>query len=112
MINIKQIDWEAIEWKSVRDGIERKAFGSDNVTLALHRLSPGHALLPHSHPNEQVVYILEGEMDFHIGDKTVRLGPGGLAVIPPNVTHYGQVVGDKPALNLDVFTPARPEYEQ
>ncbi len=111
-MDIKQIDWESIEWKTVRPGIERKAFGSESATLALHRLSPGHALLPHSHPHEQIVYILEGVVDFHIGDETIRLGAGGLAVVPPNVIHYGELVGDTPALNLDIFTPARPEYEQ
>lgn len=111
-MDIKNIDWESVEWKTVRPGIERKAFGSENVTLALHRLHPGHALLPHSHPHEQLVYILDGEVDFHIGESTLRLGPGGLAVVPPGVVHYAELVGDKPALNLDVFTPARPEYEQ
>lgn len=110
-MDIKNIDWSTIQWQPVRRGIERKAFGSDNVTVALHRLMPGHELSPHSHPNEQLVYIMEGEMDFHIGDQVLRLGPGGLAVIPPDMVHYGQVVGNTPALNLDIFTPARPEYE-
>lgn len=104
------IDWEATEWREIRKGIERKAFTGDGATVALHRLWPGHALLPHAHPNEQIVYIMEGTVDFHIGDEVVRLGPGGLAVVPPNVTHYAELVGDKPALNLDIFTPARPEY--
>ncbi|MEJ2625087.1 MAG: hypothetical protein P8Z80_11225 [Pseudolabrys sp.] len=35
---------------------------------------------------------------------------GGLVVIPPNVKHWGEVLGDEPVLNLDVFTPKRPEY--
>ena len=36
--------------------------------------------------------------------------PGGLVVIPGGVTHWGEVLGDEPVLNLDVFTPKRPEY--
>jgi quercetin dioxygenase-like cupin family protein len=104
------VDWEAVEWKPVREGIERKAFTGQGVTLALHRLSPGHAVLPHAHPHEQVVYILQGLVDFRIGEATIRLGAGGLAVVPPNVVHYAQVVGDEVALNLDVFCPARPDY--
>ncbi len=111
-MNVMQVNWNDKPWKMVRKGIERKAFGSDKVTLALHRLHPGHELLPHSHPNEQVVYILEGSVDFHIGDDTLRIEAGGLAVVPPGVTHYVEVVGDQPAINLDVFTPARPEYLQ
>ncbi|MDA8519309.1 cupin domain-containing protein [Acidovorax sp. NCPPB 4044] len=110
MATLHSVDWSALEWKPVRRGIERKAFGSDHVTLALHRLMPGHEPRPHSHPNEQVMYILAGQMDVHVDDQVVRLGPGGLLLIPPNVQHYGVVVGDEPVLNLDVFTPARPDY--
>lgn len=47
---------------------------------------------------------------FHVGDEQTLLGPGGLLLVPPNTMHWGEVVGDKPVLNLDVFTPQRPEY--
>ncbi len=39
-----------------------------------------------------------------------HLTTGGLLVIPPNVTHYIEVQGTKEVLELDVFTPKRPEY--
>lgn len=104
------VDWNQLAWQPVRPGIERKTFGSEHVTLALHRLMPGHEPRPHSHANEQVVYILAGQIDFHVADSVVRLGPGGVLLVPPNVMHHGVVVGDEPVLNLDVFTPARPDY--
>jgi len=110
-MSLKCVDWSTIEWRPVRRGIERKAFSGERTTLALHRIHPGHEELPHSHPSEQIAYIIEGEVDFHIGDEVTRLGPGGVAVVPPDVTHYVSLVGDTPALNLDVFTPARPEYD-
>jgi quercetin dioxygenase-like cupin family protein len=78
--------------------------------VALNRLQPGHEPRPHSHPHEQIVYILGGQIDFHIGESVKRLGAGGLLVVPPNVQHWGEVVGDEPVLNLDVFTPKRSEY--
>lgn len=109
-MNIHSIDWDAIEWTPVRHGVERKAFSGDGATVALHRLQPGHEPKPHNHVNEQIVYILSGTADFHIGDDVVRLGPGRLAVVPPNVMHHAVVVGDEPVMNLDIFTPARPEY--
>jgi quercetin dioxygenase-like cupin family protein len=107
---VHAIDWEQMTWKPVRPGIERKAFGSETVTVALHKLQPGHEPRPHSHPNEQIVYILSGCIDFHVGNEVVRLRSGGLLVVPPDVEHYGIVVGDEEVLNLDIFTPARPEY--
>ncbi len=111
-MDIKQINWNDHDWTPVRKGIERKAFGSEAATLALHRLHPGHEISPHAHPNEQIVYILEGVVDFHVGDDVIRITAGGLVVIPPGVVHYVEVVGEQPALNLDVFTPGRPEYER
>lgn len=109
-MNIHQIDWNAIEWVEVRPGVARKGFSGNGATVALHRLAPGHEPKPHSHPNEQIVYIIEGTVKFHIGSETTRLGPGMLALVPRGVEHYAEVVGDQPVLNLDVFTPAREEY--
>jgi quercetin dioxygenase-like cupin family protein len=107
---LSSVDWSKIEWTRVREGVERKAFSGEGATLALHRLHPGHAPAPHKHPHEQIVYIIAGEIDFHVGGEVVRLGPGGVLRVPPNTMHHGEVVGHEPVLNLDVFTPSRPEY--
>ena len=109
-MNIHEIDWSKIEWKKIREGVEQKAFSSDAATVALHRLMPGHEPKPHSHPHEQIAYIMSGRLRFFIGEEVRDVGPGGLVVIPPNVRHWGEVLGDEPVLNLDVFTPKRPEY--
>jgi quercetin dioxygenase-like cupin family protein len=110
MLDLKALDWSSIPWERVREGVERKAFSGDGATLSMNRLQPGHEPRPHSHPNEQIVFILEGRIDFHIEGEVRQLGPGNLLVLPPNVEHYGVVVGDEPVLNLDVFTPKRTEY--
>ena len=109
-MNVHKIDWNELTWKEIRPGVEQKAFSGEGATVALHRLMPGHEPKPHSHVNEQIVYILSGTIRFHVGDESHLLGPGGLLVVPPNVTHWGEVVGDEPVMNLDVFTPRRPEY--
>ena len=44
------------------------------------------------------------------GLEPLMISAGGLLVIPPDVRHWGEVVGDEPVLNLDVFTPKRAEY--
>ena len=105
-----QVNWETIGWTPVRGGMERKTFTGEGATLALHRIQPGHDLLPHAHHYEQIVYMLKGIAIFHVGDAAVRLHAGGLVVIPPHVTHYIEVVGPEEVLELDVFTPKRPEY--
>jgi quercetin dioxygenase-like cupin family protein len=109
-MDLHKIDWENIPWEPVREGIVRKAFSGNGATLALHKLMPKHEPKPHKHSYEQIVYILAGHIRFHVGDKSVVLGPGGLLQIPSDVMHWGEVVGDEPVLNLDIFTPVREEY--
>jgi len=106
----KTANWNRMPWSTVRPGVESKAFSAAGGTVTYNRLSPGHEPSPHSHPHEQVIYIAEGEVDLHIGDEVVRLGPGGLLAVPPNMRHYAVVVGDKPVINIDFFTPRREDY--
>ncbi|AMY67919.1 cupin domain-containing protein [Frigidibacter mobilis] len=109
-MNIHQVDWSTQDWKTIRPGVEQKAFSGQGATIALHRLQPGHEPKPHKHPNEQIAYIVSGTVDFHVAACVTRLGPGGIIVIPGEVMHHAVVVGDEEVINLDVFTPARPEY--
>lgn len=109
-MNIHQIDWSKLDWRTIRQGVEQKAFSGNSATIALHRLQPGHEPKPHKHDNEQIAYIVSGTADFHVGTEVTRLGPGGLIVIPGGVMHHAEVVGADEVINIDVFTPARPEY--
>jgi quercetin dioxygenase-like cupin family protein len=95
-MDLHQIDWENIPWEPVREGITRKAFSGNGATVALNKLMPKHKPNPHSHSYEQIVYIIAGRIRFHVGEKSVVLGPGGLLQIPPDVLHWGEVVGDEP----------------
>lgn len=54
--------------------------------------------------------VRPGVCDYHIEDQVFRLTPGGMLVIPPNLMHYAEVVGDEVLVNFDIFTPKREEY--
>lgn len=64
---------------------------------------------PHSHPHEQVSYVAEGEVLFFIDGVPTRLGPGGVASIPPDVPHCIQTLTSYARL-VDVFTPIREDF--
>lgn len=94
--------------REMRPGVESLiAFDGSFVTVGVTKLVPGHEVAPHSHESEQIACILEGIVDFQIGDETVRVEAGQMVEIPPNVVHYGKAVGDVPAVNLDVWYPHR-----
>lgn len=66
-------------------------------------------LIPfHSHPNEQIGYILFGRIRVLTRETTIDLGPGDTYSIPANVQHSIEIVED--ADELQVFSPPRPEF--
>lgn len=103
-------NWDTLERETVREGVTRAGFRGDDVLMVMNWLEPGMETNPHSHPFEQVVFIVQGQMRFHVGDEIVEGGPGSLIRIPPNVEHYGHPIGDETVLNLDVFSPIREDY--
>ena len=101
---------EGLNSTEVRAGVLRSVFSGDGATLAFTTLEPGHTARPHSHPHEQIVYVLEGELLFVVGDEEAVVRAGDMLVVPPGVEHWAQTLGEEPALDLSVFTPRRDEY--
>lgn len=102
--------WEDLPREAVRAGVTRTAFRGDNALMVMNWLEPGMEVRPHSHPFEQLAYIIAGQVRFTIGDETVEVGAGEVVRIPPDVVHCGEPVGEEVAINLDVFAPVRGDY--
>ncbi len=64
---------------------------------------------PHSHPHEQISYVVEGELMVHIGDTVTKLAPGDLFAVPPDVLHTIQPLSSHVRL-VDTFTPLRDDF--
>jgi quercetin dioxygenase-like cupin family protein len=81
---------------------------SSYMTFAHWEIEPGALLPVHSHPHEQVVNMITGEFELTISGETRRLGPGEVAVIPPDAVHSGKAI--TPCRIIDAFYPIREEY--
>jgi len=57
------------------------------------------------HREDEGFYILEGEMTFHVGQQTIKAGPGSYLFGPRDVPHT-YTVDSGPARLLFLFTPA------
>jgi quercetin dioxygenase-like cupin family protein len=69
-----------------------------------------NAIVPlHTHAEEQVGIVLEGELYMTIGGETRLMKPGQAYIIPSNVEHGGRA-GEKPVKVFDAFSPVRKEY--
>jgi quercetin dioxygenase-like cupin family protein len=67
---------------------------------------PGGGVQPHFHKgHSDSFYVLEGEVEFHVGDEVVSGTVGSYILAPPNAVHYFRNVTDKPARVLNLHTP-------
>jgi quercetin dioxygenase-like cupin family protein len=82
------------------------AFGGcvegERMMVALMRMPAGTGSEPHSHPNEQWIYLLEGEMDFIVDGKSKRATAGSVIYIPSNTIHNARVGAKQDAVFFTV----------
>jgi quercetin dioxygenase-like cupin family protein len=90
-------------------GVELVTTAGKNLMLSVVRFEPRSVVAEHSHPHEQMGILLEGRVEFTIGNVTRFLGPGDMWRIPGGVLHSVRAL-DAPALALDVFHPIREDY--
>lgn len=64
---------------------------------------------PHSHPHEQITYVVSGEINVVLGHETNRLGPGDIFTVSANLPHSIQLLTSTARL-VDAFTPIREDF--
>ena len=67
----------------------------DRMIVGLMRMLAGTGAEPHSHPNEQWIYILEGTFHATVGGKAIEAKPGAVIYIPADVVHSGKAGVDR-----------------
>lgn len=75
------------------------------LTIMEMTIPEGMGPPPHTHPGSETVYVLEGSVRYHIGDRTIEGGPGSLFHIPEGTWEWFEPVGGTPARVLVVYTP-------
>ncbi len=68
----------------------------------------GRDVPPHSHPNEQIGFVLSGRFRFVFGRFDEVLGPGDSYCIPAGVEHHIEMIEDGEV--VEVFSPPRQDY--
>jgi quercetin dioxygenase-like cupin family protein len=77
------------------------------LTVFESEIAPGDGPPLHVHATEaEVLYVLEGQMRFQVGDNVHPAPPGALMYVPPGVPHCFQNAGDSPSRLLIVFNPS------
>jgi len=105
---VKHIRWNEIEAEKLSPLLQRQFVAGENLTVARFVLKKGLIVPTHSHPNEQVTYIVEGALKFLIQGKEIVVAAGEALCIPPNIPHSAEALED--TLNIDVFHPQRADW--
>lgn len=75
---------------------------------AVMSIGPGEESGPkaNEHPgSEQVLYVIEGELDAEIGERSFNMRAGDSTIVRRDVPHRFTNRGLRPALTFNVYTP-------
>jgi len=95
------VDTNRLALKEPRDGWKGRFFHSENMTFAYYTVAAGAWIHEHSHPNDEVWNVIDGQLEITIGGETRIAGPGCAAVIPPDAPHSVRAVTDVRAIVVD-----------
>jgi quercetin dioxygenase-like cupin family protein len=91
--------------------LDRRLITGDRMMIAHVYLKKGCIVPKHQHENEQITYIIDGELKFWIGEdesQIVHVKAGEVLTIPSNVFHKAEAMVD--TLDVDVFNPPRQDW--
>jgi quercetin dioxygenase-like cupin family protein len=101
--------WSEIEPEQLNPLLTRQFLTGSKAMLGRIVLTKGCAVPRHSHPNEQLVFILEGSLRFEFDDGSTQLvNSGEILVIPSDLPHAAVALED--TINFDIFAPPRQDW--
>ena len=81
---------------------------NDKLFLAEHRMAAGWMGAAHSHPHDQMAYVISGRLRVTAGGRTFEVRAGDSFVIAGGVEHQAEAL--EASVVIDVFTPCRTDY--
>jgi quercetin dioxygenase-like cupin family protein len=83
------------------------AYGAKTL-MGEFRLAAGATIPEHSHPHEQIGYLVAGRLRFYVNEETFDAEPGDAWCLPGGLPHRAEALEDVVA--IEVFAPVREDY--
>jgi quercetin dioxygenase-like cupin family protein len=77
----------ALPQEQISEKISRRILSGDQGMIVWWSIGAVVHVEPHSHANEQIVWMLTGKMEFRLGAEQRVCGRGDVVVIPSGVEH-------------------------
>ena len=87
-------------------GLMFRPIVGEKVALNLVSFEPNTEARLHAHSEEQITYVLEGELEFMVGQRTLSATAGSVVYGPRNVLHAFKNVGVTPSKMVVLIMPA------
>ncbi|MDV5170012.1 MULTISPECIES: cupin domain-containing protein [Photobacterium] len=98
-----------VAMEDLGEGISRKILAhSDNMMSVEVHFEEGAIGALHTHPHEQLTYVLSGEFEFTIGNDTKIVKAGDTMYKEPEIVHGCRCL--KAGVLIDTFTPMRKDF--
>lgn len=95
----------------MRQGVHRRTMGTtDEVMLCEFFLLRDAQVPAHSHPNDQVGYVVFGSMALTVGEQTRVVTQGESYAIPGGIVHSAHAEVD--TLLVEAFSPPRDDFRR
>lgn len=106
---IEVMHTEDLSMSTPEPGLRRQVMSySPGMMLVRHRMKKGWVGARHSHPHEQLVYIVSGHLTFQHPGGVLEATTGDSFLVPGKVEHQAFAKEDSEV--LDIFTPYREDY--
>ena len=100
---------KAIPVEAVAEGVSRQILGYDEQMMMVKVMFEKDAVgAAHTHPHEQVTYIVSGRYAFTNDGETREVAPGDSLYFAPNAPHSTLCL--EAGELIDVFTPCRKDF--
>jgi unsaturated pyranuronate lyase len=101
MTPVTFIETNQLGLKEPRQGWKGRFFHSPNMTFAYYTVEAGASIHEHSHPNDEVWNVIDGQLEITIAGETRVAGPGCAAIVPPDAAHSVRALSDARAIVVD-----------
>jgi quercetin dioxygenase-like cupin family protein len=64
---------------------------------------PGYVAPMHTHPGEEIIYVIEGTLEYEIGGKVTRVKAGDVLFVPAGTPHTAKNIGSTNAAELATY---------
>lgn len=98
--------WDVQDPIEVLPGLRFHPILGKNLMANVVHIEPNSSAPVHRHEEEQISIVLEGELEFEVGEQKKIVRRGEAVLIPPYVPHSARTF-ESSCLELDIFTPPR-----